>query len=169
MSDARLASTKEILAELRKHRLEPGVLLCSNRPTHGPATQGRLCSYCWIDEQDRTPVAQHDPVLMDLQDFWGYRERLLRTLRRWDGPAIAYDLFEALDVGHRTTESNAAQKALERLVADGLVHRHRYVSHSRTTGYFDPHADGARFQYVAAPWNRPRRGYFEAIRVGAPS
>ncbi len=108
-----------------------------------------------------------DPVLTDLDLFWGNRERLLRTIRRWDGPAIAFDLFEACAVTTGCDERRAFQKALERLVTEGLVVRRPFVSYAYRTGYFDPQADGARFEYEAAPWTRPARGFFEAIRVYA--
>ncbi len=86
-------------------------------------------------------------------------------MRRWDGPAIAYDLFEARDVAVDSDERRACQKALARLVEEGLVVSRPFDSHAHRTGYFDPHADGARFEYEAAPWRRPERGFFEAWRV----
>ncbi len=90
-----------------------------------------------------------DPVMRDVRSFWGWRERLLRTIRRWDGPVTAYDLFDALEIEHNSDDGCAAQKALERLVADGLVCREPVRLFGHVQIHFGSN-QGAKYEYSAA-------------------
>ncbi len=89
-----------------------------------------------------------DPVVRDVERYWGHRETILRTIRRWDGPLTAYELFDALGINHGTTESNAAQKALSRLVEEGLVMQEPVRVFSHLQIYFSGR-QGAKYEYTA--------------------